>query len=252
MLSITKFAFVAVGALAAVAGAQDVTSFPNCAQWCIRSMQQANKTEELGCSDGDNACLCRNANFAYGVRDCSAELCVSSTTGEQALNYVFEFCKNEDVQLSTVVSSGTLDATGGAGDGGGAVPVSTVDFTSTITTDGSTITTTGASTMFSTPTGSISPSASASQIVSTIVSDGSTFVSSWTSQLGSATSQAGSAVGSMTSNLGTLVPTNTADSTDASNTNSPQETSTSQGFAAQITAAPAGILAVAGVAAFFL
>jgi hypothetical protein len=37
------------------------------------------KAVELGCSTSDVACLCKNANFAYGIRDCSTAVCASNS-----------------------------------------------------------------------------------------------------------------------------------------------------------------------------
>lgn len=62
-------------------------------------MQKSEKASELGCSDGDDACLCRNANFAYGVRDCSAQYCNDRTTGLDAIKYVFDWCDSKFVFL---------------------------------------------------------------------------------------------------------------------------------------------------------
>ncbi|KAB8075530.1 hypothetical protein BDV29DRAFT_171877 [Aspergillus leporis] len=58
-------------AAASMVGAD--VSVGECAQMCIGNMN--NKASELGCSSGDLACLCKSDNYAFGVRDCTAQAC---------------------------------------------------------------------------------------------------------------------------------------------------------------------------------
>uniref|UniRef100_L2FNP0 CFEM domain protein n=1 Tax=Colletotrichum fructicola (strain Nara gc5) TaxID=1213859 RepID=L2FNP0_COLFN len=46
-----------------------ISSLPACGQTCFLNM--INTYSSLGCSTPDPACLCRNVNFGYGIRDCS-------------------------------------------------------------------------------------------------------------------------------------------------------------------------------------
>lgn len=90
-----KYAIVAVGAFAAAATAQSLSAcavsstlsllrqlqclrnFPltTCLpqSMCLNNMLQ--KAPSLGCSSTDVACLCKNADFGYGLHDCTAEAC---------------------------------------------------------------------------------------------------------------------------------------------------------------------------------
>jgi hypothetical protein len=67
-------------------------------------MLGATKAQELGCNAGDNACLCKNVNFGYGIRDCSNAVCTASSDVAAATSYGSSFCAS---------------ATGGAGAGAG-------------------------------------------------------------------------------------------------------------------------------------
>lgn len=64
------------------------------------------KAGELGCSNADAACLCRNANFGYGVRDCSYQAC-GAEIGGQTVAFGAKYCKDAGVDV------------GGAGAGAG-------------------------------------------------------------------------------------------------------------------------------------
>ncbi|PMB71535.1 GPI-anchored CFEM domain protein A [Beauveria bassiana] len=74
--------FVALSALAAIATAQDVSSLAQCGQTCANNMLAASKAQELGCSANDLRCLCDNANFGFGLRDCSAAICPSEDAAQ--------------------------------------------------------------------------------------------------------------------------------------------------------------------------
>ncbi|KAL8365054.1 hypothetical protein RB595_004053 [Gaeumannomyces hyphopodioides] len=260
MISSMKIASLVVGTLAAVAGAQDMSGFPQCAQWCINSMQQANKSQELGCAANDAACACRNQNFLYGVRDCSAELCASFDTAGQAIGYANEYCRNHGVDLSSVTTglpsqftntnlptgsgtgtgAGTTTGTGASG-GGSQSAVTTSAIVSTATENGSTVVSTVGSTTISSGGAGASASSATSTvpIVSTVTSNGSTFSTTvGSSTLTTQTSGTGGTTGG--ANGGTT--SGTGGATTSSNPN----------YAPQMTAAPAGLLAAAGVAVFLL
>lgn len=65
-------------------------------QTCIDNM--VNKGPDLGCAANDNGrasalCLCAQANFAYGIRDCSSQSCGSGTDVAGVLSYGAGYCE---------------------------------------------------------------------------------------------------------------------------------------------------------------
>ncbi|KAJ2973570.1 hypothetical protein NQ176_g6534 [Zarea fungicola] len=54
-------------------GATAVSQLPSCGQTCFGNMLA--QYQALGCSTNDPACLCRNVNFGYGIRDCANGAC---------------------------------------------------------------------------------------------------------------------------------------------------------------------------------
>ena len=63
---------------------------------------------ELGCSSGDPACLCSNANFGYGLRDCSNGAC-GTAVASTVIAYGSAYCSSA---LATATPTGTPTATG--------------------------------------------------------------------------------------------------------------------------------------------
>lgn len=57
--------------------ATGVASLPSCGQTCFNNM--LGQYSSLGCATADPACLCKNINFYYGLRDCSNAVCGSDT-----------------------------------------------------------------------------------------------------------------------------------------------------------------------------
>lgn len=53
--------------------ATGIGSLPSCGQTCMNNMIA--QYSSLGCSSSQAACLCRNANFGYGIRDCANGAC---------------------------------------------------------------------------------------------------------------------------------------------------------------------------------
>jgi len=45
----------------------------------------------LGCKPGDSFCLCNNANFGYGIRDCANQACHPSDA-VAVINYGINYC----------------------------------------------------------------------------------------------------------------------------------------------------------------
>ncbi|KAF2271267.1 uncharacterized protein EI97DRAFT_497345 [Westerdykella ornata] len=61
-----------------------ISSLPSCGQTCFKNMLAPYSA--LGCASPDPACLCRNVNFSYGIRDCSNGAC-----GTQVASTVIAF-----------------------------------------------------------------------------------------------------------------------------------------------------------------
>ncbi|EEH03838.1 chitinase [Histoplasma capsulatum G186AR] len=64
---------LAAGAFTGLGMAQDLQGVSECARGCIGRMLDL--APSLGCKADDVACLCKNMDFAYGVRDCTTEAC---------------------------------------------------------------------------------------------------------------------------------------------------------------------------------
>ncbi|KAH6619420.1 hypothetical protein B0J18DRAFT_492231 [Chaetomium sp. MPI-SDFR-AT-0129] len=93
------------------------SAVPSCGQLCFNNMLSQYST--LGCaSPTDSACLCGNANFGYGVRDCSNGACGSNVAdASSAIAYGSAFCS-----CATGAATGTATATATATTGLGALP----------------------------------------------------------------------------------------------------------------------------------
>ncbi|OAA46408.1 CFEM domain containing protein [Metarhizium rileyi] len=258
--------------LVAAAAAQDVSALAQCGQTCANNMMAAGKAEELGCKASDLKCLCSNANFLYGLRDCSRAIC-SDQDANKVVEYGVRVCKDAGVEVTggnggnggdasqTGTKSGDATHTG---EGGSGVRVTTIYGTET-GTDGKVITTPVATSTISGDNGGAGGSAvtyttNGSQVVTTIA----TAVTSPTGSESPSATETGSKSGSESSTSGSGSESTSEGNGSASRTSesgSGSETtassgnggasSTSTGLAAHITAAP-GILAVAGLAALLI
>ncbi|KAJ4411629.1 hypothetical protein N0V82_008998 [Gnomoniopsis sp. IMI 355080] len=73
--------------------AQAPTSLPQCGQTCINNLLA--DASSFGCTaggDGEAACLCANADFTYGIRDCSNEACGDAASASSAIAYGISYC----------------------------------------------------------------------------------------------------------------------------------------------------------------
>ncbi|KAK2008527.1 CFEM domain-containing protein [Colletotrichum eremochloae] len=251
-------------------------SLASCGSTCIQNMQ--NLATSLDCTTGDTACLCRNPNFTYGIRDCSFQSCQQSSDAQQAVAAGVELCRQAGVAVE-VTPGGTVTQPAGSAtvtatpvvssifsvitsdgstfttlvgettitppvSGGSAVatpsPVTTSTFTTVITSDGSTVTSVGETTIL----GVAGVPVTTAPIVSTIT-DGDNVITStigMTTILSTPTgTDASSAVSSQTSDA-SEAPTATATETQsegATETGTGQATSASEsGNAAKQTAVP--------------
>jgi hypothetical protein len=58
------------------------------------------QAQALGCSNTDAACLCRNVNFGYGVRDCSNQACPDQNAVSSVISYGLAYCASgEHIQV---------------------------------------------------------------------------------------------------------------------------------------------------------
>ncbi|XDG03751.1 hypothetical protein ABKA04_003366 [Annulohypoxylon sp. FPYF3050] len=265
-----KTSMILVGVGAVMAAAQEITypsGFPDCGKTCVNNM--LNQASELGCTDVAPSCLCTKPNFIYGVRDCATESCQDQSLAQQVIQYGSQYCASIGVDVSgiptatgtnptastTLVATasptnnpvvGTQESNSNGATATGSIPISTATFETSFTTSGSAVESTVTSTIFSagteasssgtTGSGSESGSGTASVIESTITTNGSTLAT--TSTIGSteAASTEASETGSNESRTG-------SSSESHSSTSNP---------AAQRTAAPAGFIAAAGLAALML
>ncbi|KAK6824841.1 hypothetical protein PG995_015557 [Apiospora arundinis] len=274
-----KTSMMILGASAIVSAQNWPQGFPQCGTVCIPNMLK--EAKNFNCGDSDWRCLCSQKNFIYGVRDCADQACPKGDDAVQVKQWGKSQCASVGVDIegiggsvtgSTPAATTTVTATGKSGDSesGSATAsasksaITTSDIMSTITSDGSTITTAvGKTTIF----GGAPIPISTSAIMSTIVSDGKTltsavgssiiFSTSGASNSGSANpseTQSGSAsVTTNTSNVETTVTSNgstfvTSTQVEQTSTSNPQApSSTSNNPAAMKTAAPAAaFLAAAG------
>jgi len=241
--------------IASVAGVAAAQSLGSCAQMCADNMAKIANTE-LQCGAGDIACFCSKSNWAYGVRDCSAQAC-NANEAAQAVAWATSQCSNiasgaasasaalpilssAVASASEVIASASAVVSSAASGGAQSVPVSTVPLLATITNSaGSVVTqTTGFSTLYSSLTGSAANAASS--VAASLSSAQESLASSASSAVASAASSASAALSSAASSLASA-----ASSARASATGAP-----SSGAAVpMMTAMP--LAAAAGAAAMF-
>lgn len=257
-----------VGALVAVK-AQDLSSLPECGKVCVGNMLA--QAPQLNCAANDVACLCKNVNFGYGVRDCSYQSCPNTDDAARVVSFGVQFCAGVGVVV-TIPATGTATVTtpaatatvtegGASSDVGAATPVATSTIQSVITSGGSTFTTSIVTTILGVggvPGATSIPvtAVTTEPVVTVIVSEGSSI----TSTIGSTTlfsSLTGSAASSILSSQASAASSRVADASSriasfSSSVLGALTSTTASGFAAQKTAAPAGFLAAAGIAALLL
>ncbi|KAI5923727.1 hypothetical protein F4810DRAFT_710155 [Camillea tinctor] len=264
-----------VGIFAALAAAQLPSGFPDCGVTCITNM--LGQAGDLGCNGTDATCLCTNANFVYGIRDCANESCADHAS--EVIQYGVDYCAAQGIAIGgfpsassgTVAPTTTVEATGSPTSGSQSGGEST-EIVSTITnSDGSAISTTTIATTTDEASGTAVPIATTELVTTTTNSDGSVATSTFStstifssgaassdSESGSATESASlttiTSASSFTSDGTTGVTSITTTGPASSATGGSEETttggegasSTAEGFAAQQTAAPA-LVAAAGL-----
>ncbi|KAF6840494.1 CFEM domain-containing protein [Colletotrichum plurivorum] len=131
----------------------------------------------LGCGSGDTACLCRNPDFTYGIRDCSYQSCNDNAQAEQAVAYGINLCRDAGVAVATTPQATVTQATGTATVS--ASPVVSSIF-SVITSDGNAVTTLiGETTIIPGSVGeTATPSAVATSTFTTLITSGESVLTS--------------------------------------------------------------------------
>jgi hypothetical protein len=57
------------------------------------------KAGEFSCQSTDIACLCKNPNFGYGIRDCSYQYCQNDTAAAQIVAFGVQYCASVGVTI---------------------------------------------------------------------------------------------------------------------------------------------------------
>uniref|UniRef100_A0A8H7NKW8 CFEM domain-containing protein n=1 Tax=Bionectria ochroleuca TaxID=29856 RepID=A0A8H7NKW8_BIOOC len=236
-----KSILATIGAFATLALAQDISGLPQCGQICATSMWGAAKAEELGCSANDLVCLCKNKNFLFGIRDCSAATC-SSDDARKMVEFGLQACRDVGVQITDGGNqSGTSAANPSASSDTNQSGASASTIFSTVTTGSGTVVAPVSTTTFgnSASNTAVAPGTNGG-LVSTVTSGESTFVVTLSTDSTAAASETESGSGSSQATDGTTATEGAASSTESGGAAMPQQT-----------LAPAAILG-AGLAALLL
>lgn len=147
-------------------------------QMCADNMAKIAQSQ-FSCAAGDVSCFCSKSNWAYGLRDCSAQAC-DATQAAAALAWANSQCSgavasgapsasaalsviaSNAASASAVLASASSVVASAVASGAQSVPVSTMPLLATITNSaGSVMTqTTGFSTLYSSLTGAAASAAS--------------------------------------------------------------------------------------------
>src|SRR3954468_19802922 len=95
------------------------------------------KAPSLGCAASDAACLCKNMNFYYGIRDCSSEAC-GADVSKQVVAFGTGYCKAAGVTIGGDSGAGGSGGASGSGSGAGAGATTLVTSPSATVTETST------------------------------------------------------------------------------------------------------------------
>ncbi|KAK2615560.1 hypothetical protein N8I77_002306 [Diaporthe amygdali] len=97
-----------VPALLAVTGlvsAQDLGALSSCAQNCVNNMRVS-----VGCVPVTDQCLCSNANFENGIRDCATQSCTEADV-TAAMDYAGAFCLKATGTTTAAAATETTNTT---------------------------------------------------------------------------------------------------------------------------------------------
>ncbi|TEA15616.1 GPI-anchored CFEM domain protein [Colletotrichum sidae] len=248
---------------------------------CVQRMQ--GKASDLGCNSGDIACLCRNRDFFYGIRDCSFQAC-NSTLAQEAVAYgvkiygdagvviattpeatvtqptgtatviaapvvstIFTVITDGDKTITSAIGETTIapgPASGEAGETRSFTAVSTATFTTVISSGGSLVTSVGESTIFS-------PVAVASGATTAPGEGTATGSGAAVPSVGETIATSGAEATATESHETGQVTSHTQEATESPTGEATSESSS--GFAPKQTAGPVGgLLAAAGLAAMLI
>ena len=110
-----KYSIALLSAGAAIAAAQSLTDLPQCGQTCIQNMINIAQSQ-FGCNSGNVTCYCSNADFGYGVRDCSNESC-SASDAATVIAFGTAYCQQALGGGSSSASGLTASTTGSLASG---------------------------------------------------------------------------------------------------------------------------------------
>ncbi|KAH3394870.1 hypothetical protein KXV40_007449 [Aspergillus fumigatus] len=101
--------------LSAASMASAAMSVSQCAQMCLSNMKA--KAGELGCSAGDDKCLCSQANYGYGIRDCTTEACPDDDA-IAVLSSALSSCPSDSAAVTATGAGGSSSGSGSGSDSG--------------------------------------------------------------------------------------------------------------------------------------
>jgi hypothetical protein len=124
-------AILALAGAATVAAADFPSNMPACGRTCGTNM--LGKAAEFKCKAEDIACLCKDKNFVWGIRDCSQQSCGSVDDANVAINWGNQVCADAGFPVGVPPADGVATSTGGSGGS----PTKTGDDAATTTGSGS-------------------------------------------------------------------------------------------------------------------
>ena len=207
--------------IAAVAGVAVAQNLGDCAQLCVNNMARIANTE-FSCGQGDTSCFCSKSNWAYGIRDCSAQACDGGQAA-QAVAYANSQCQGVSAPSGSQLA---------------AIPILS---SALATVSGDLASVTG-----SVASGAASATGSAASAASSAASGASAAVSSATASAASAASSLGSSLSAALSSVTGSLASRASSATAAGGA-----PSSSAAGAAMVTGMPL-VAGVAGFAALFL
>lgn len=89
-----------------------IAALPSCGQTCFSNMLAQYQT--LGCGTSDPACLCRNVNFGYGIRDCANGAC-GTAVASTVISFESTYCASATAARTTFPTTAAPTVTGIAG-----------------------------------------------------------------------------------------------------------------------------------------
>lgn len=183
---------------AAVAGVAVAQNLGSCAQLCADNMARIANTQ-FSCAAGDIGCFCGQSNWAYGIRDCSAQAC-DAEQAAQAVTWANGQCSNAaqsgSVPAAIPILTGAIASASEALATATGAPASGVTSLASEATDAASSAASQASDVAASASDAIASAASSASdalasVTNSIASEASGRASSLLSVVNSATSRAG-------------------------------------------------------------